>query len=173
MKCVKLLKIASPGAIIQRAANTGVVKWWYGVAIMIGFSSLVRSSMTPRILIVEDDEGLRQMWRLAFNLAGFEVLEAASGSEALARAFDSSPTLVLLDVMMPGLDGFDVCRQLRYDQRTHRLPIVFVSALSDIKQRNALLKLGADACVSKPVGPRELIARIREVMERHGYALYT
>ncbi len=127
--------------------------------------------MTPRILIVEDDEGLRRMWRLALHLAGFEVLEAADGTEALARAYDSSPTLVLLDVMMPNLNGFDVCRQLRYDQRTHRLPIIFVSAMSDIKQRNELLKLGADACVSKPIGPRELIARIREVMERHGVSV--
>jgi DNA-binding response OmpR family regulator len=129
--------------------------------------------MAPRILIAEDDEGLRQMWRLAFDLAGFEVLEAADGPETLARVRDSGPTLVLLDVMMPGLDGFDVCRQLRYDQRTHRLPIIFVSALTDIKQRNELLKLGADACVSKPVGPRELITRIREVLERHGLTRVT
>ncbi len=127
--------------------------------------------MKARILIAEDDAGLRRMWRLAFQLAGFEVLEAADGAEALARAYDSSPTLVLLDVMMPGLDGFDVCRQLRYDQRTHRVPIVFVSAMSDIKKRNELLKLGADACVNKPIGPRELIACIREVMERHGLVL--
>ena len=125
--------------------------------------------MTLRILIAEDDEGLRQMWRLAFHLAGFEVLEAADGTETLARAYDSSPTLILLDVMMPGLDGFDVCRQLRYDQRTHRIPIIFVSAMNDIKQRNELLKLGADACVSKPVGPRELIMRIYDVLERRGF----
>ena len=129
--------------------------------------------MTPRILIVEDDEGLRQMWRLVLDVAGFEVLEAANGTEALARVYDSSPTLVLLDVMMPGLDGFDVCRQLRYDERTHRMPIIFVSALSDIKQRNDLLQLGADACVSKPIGPRELIARIREVLDRHGLVFVT
>jgi DNA-binding response OmpR family regulator len=99
---------------------------------------------------------------------GFEVIEAVDGEEALARAYDSQPVLVLLDVMMPGVDGFDVCRRLRSDVRTHRLPIVFVSAIDDIKHRNELLKLGADDCIKKPIGPRELITRLRGVMERRG-----
>ncbi len=124
--------------------------------------------MTPRILIADDDDGLRHLLSLVLCREGFEVIEAADGTEALARAYDSSPTLVLLDVMMPGLDGFDVCRKLRSDQRTHRMPIVFVSALADVKQRNELLKLGADDCISKPIGPRDLITRVRGVMERHG-----
>lgn len=124
--------------------------------------------MTPRILIADDDDGLRHLLSLVLCREGFEVIEAADGTEALARAHDSSPTLVLLDVMMPGLDGFDVCRKLRSDQRTHRLPIVFVSALDDVKQRNELLKLGADDCIKKPVGPRDLITRVRGVMERRG-----
>lgn len=124
--------------------------------------------MTPRILIADDDGGLRYLLRLVLNREGFEVVEAADGDEALARAYDSSPTLILLDVMMPGLDGFDVCRKLRSDQRTHRMPIVFVSAIDDIQQRNELLKLGADDCIKKPIGPRDLIARVRGVMERRG-----
>ncbi len=124
--------------------------------------------MTPRILIADDDDGLRHLLSLVLCREGCEVIEAADGTEALARAYDSSPTLVLLDVMMPGLDGFDVCRKLRSDQRTHRMPIVFVSALADVKQRNELLKLGADDCISKPIGPRDLITRVRGVMERHG-----
>jgi DNA-binding response OmpR family regulator len=61
-----------------------------------------------------------------------------------------------------------VCRKLRSDQRTHRLPIVFVSAIDDIKQRNEALKLGADDCIKKPIGPRELVNRVRGVMERRG-----
>jgi DNA-binding response OmpR family regulator len=126
--------------------------------------------MTPRILIADDDDGLRHLLRLVLCREGFEVIEAADGAEALARAYDSAPSLVLLDVMMPGLDGFDVCRQLRSDQRTHRLPIVFVSAIDDIKQRNETLKLGADDCIKKPIGPRELVNRVRGVMERRGLA---
>jgi DNA-binding response OmpR family regulator len=124
--------------------------------------------MIPRILVVDDDDGLRHLLRLVLRREGFEVIEAANGDEALARVHDSSPTLVLLDVMMPGLDGFDVCRRLRSDHQTHRLPIVFVSAINDIKHRNELLKLGADDCIKKPVGPRELVARVRQVMERRG-----
>jgi DNA-binding response OmpR family regulator len=126
--------------------------------------------MTPRILIADDDDGLRHLLRLILCREGFEVIEAVDGTEALARAYDSDPSLVLLDVMMPGVDGFDVCRQLRSDQRTHRLPIVFVTAIDDIKQRNEALKLGADDCIKKPIGPRELVNRIRGVMERHGLA---
>jgi DNA-binding response OmpR family regulator len=129
--------------------------------------------MTPRILIADDDDGLRHLLRLVLCREGFEVIEAADGTEALARAYDSSPSLVLLDVMMPGLDGFDVCRQLRSDQRTHRLPIVFVSAIDDISQRNDLMKLGADDCIRKPIGPRDLIARVRDVMERRGLVCVT
>ena len=129
--------------------------------------------MTPRILVADDDDGLRHLLRLVLCREGFEVIEAADGTEALARAYDSSPSLVLLDVMMPGLDGFDVCRQLRSDQRTHRLPIVFVSAIDDISQRNDLMKLGADDCIRKPIGPRDLIARVRDVMERRGLVCVT
>jgi DNA-binding response OmpR family regulator len=126
--------------------------------------------MTPRILIADDDDGLRHLLRLVLCREGFEVIEAADGLEALARAYDSDPSLVLLDVMMPGVDGFDVCRKLRSDQRTHRLPIVFVSAIDDIKQRNEALKLGADDCIKKPIGPRELVSRVRGVMARRGLA---
>jgi DNA-binding response OmpR family regulator len=124
--------------------------------------------MTLRILIADDDDGLRHLLRLVLRREGYEVIEAADGTEALARAYDSSPSLVLLDVMMPGLDGFDVCRKLRSDQRTHRMPIVFVSAIEDIQQRNDLLKLGADDCIKKPIGPRDLVNRLRRVMERRG-----
>jgi DNA-binding response OmpR family regulator len=126
--------------------------------------------MTPRILIADDDDGLRHLLRLILCREGFEVIEAVDGTEALARAYDSNPSLVLLDVMMPGVDGFDVCRELRSDQRTHCLPIVFVSAIDDIKQRNETLMLGADDCIKKPIGPRELVNRVRGVMERHGLA---
>jgi DNA-binding response OmpR family regulator len=129
---------------------------------------MMRPLMTLRILIADDDDGLRHLLRLVLRREGYEVIEAADGTEALARAYDSSPSLVLLDVMMPGLDGFDVCRKLRSDQRTHRMPIVFVSAIEDIQQRNDLLKLGADDCIKKPIGPRDLVNRLRRVMERRG-----
>ena len=123
--------------------------------------------MKPRILVADDDDGLRQLLRLILSREGFEVFEAASGEQALALAVAVDPTVILLDVMMPGLDGYDVCRRLKNDQRTGNVPVVFVSAAEDVARRNDMQKLGAAACIQKPIGPRDLVARIRTVMNRH------
>ncbi len=120
--------------------------------------------MQPRILVADDDAGLRQLMRLILSREGFEVFEAANGEQALALAVTVDPTLILLDVMMPDLDGYDVCRRLKSDQRTDHVPIVFVSAAEDVSRRNEQQKLGAAACIQKPIGPRDLVARIRLVM---------
>jgi DNA-binding response OmpR family regulator len=120
--------------------------------------------MKPRILVADDDDGLRQLLRLILSREGFEVFEAANGEQALALAVDVNPAVILLDVMMPGLDGYDVCRRLKSDQRTGDVPVVFVSAAEDVVRRNELQKLGAAACIQKPIGPRDLVARIRSVM---------
>jgi DNA-binding response OmpR family regulator len=122
--------------------------------------------MKPRILVADDDDGLRQLLRLILSREGFEVFEAASGEQALALAAAVDPAVILLDVMMPGLDGYDVCRRLKSDQRTGDVPVVFVSAAEDVGRRNDLQKLGAAACIQKPIGPRDLVARIRAVMNR-------
>ncbi len=127
--------------------------------------------MPPRILVVDDDGDLRQMLCLVFQRAGFEVIEAANGEQALARAVDSNPIVVLLDVMMPGLSGFDVCRSLKGDQRTDQVPVIFVSAAEDVRRRNADLQIGADDCIRKPIPPRELVARVKHVLEQRGIEL--
>jgi DNA-binding response OmpR family regulator len=123
-----------------------------------------------RILVADDDDGLRQLLRLILVREGFEVFEAASGEQALALAVTVDPALILLDVMMPGLDGYDVCRRLKSDQRTGDVPVVFVSAAEDVPRRNELQKLGAAACIQKPIGPRDLVARIRAVMNHRSGA---
>jgi DNA-binding response OmpR family regulator len=122
--------------------------------------------MKPRILVADDDDGLRQLLRLILTREGFEVFEAASGEQALALAVAVDPAVILLDVMMPGMDGYDVCRRLKNDQRTGNVPVVFVSAAEDVMRRNELHKLGAAACIQKPIGPRDLVARIQAVMTR-------
>jgi DNA-binding response OmpR family regulator len=121
--------------------------------------------MNSRILIADDDAGLRQLMRMILAREGFEVIEAANGEQALALATAVDPALILLDVMMPGMDGYDVCRRLKTDQRTGRVPVVFVSAAEDVSRRNEVQRLGADACIKKPIGPRDLVARIRAVLD--------
>lgn len=122
----------------------------------------------PRVLVVDDDDGLRQLMRMILRREGFEVIEAVNGLEALAHARDCDPTVILLDVMMPGMDGLDVCRHLKSDQRFDGVPVIFVTAIDDIQYRNESLQLGADDCIKKPIGPRDLVARVRGVMERRG-----
>jgi DNA-binding response OmpR family regulator len=122
--------------------------------------------MKQRILVADDDDGLRQLLRLILAREGYEVIEAANGEQALALAIAVNPAIILLDVMMPGLDGYDVCRRLKNDQRTGDVPVVFVSAAEDVMRRNELQKLGAAACIKKPIGPRDLIARVQAVLNR-------
>jgi two-component system, OmpR family, alkaline phosphatase synthesis response regulator PhoP len=123
---------------------------------------------TLRILVADDDEGLRQLMRLILRHEGFEVIEAVNGQDALARAQDSNPSVVLLDIMMPGMDGLAVCRNLKNDQRFNRVPVIFVTAIDDLQHRVASKELGIDDYIKKPIGPRELVARVRGVMERRG-----
>ena len=121
--------------------------------------------MNSRILIADDDSGLRQLMRLILAREGFDVIEAANGEQTLALALVVDPALILLDVMMPDMDGYDVCRRLKTDRRTGRVPVVFVSAAEGVACRNETLKLGADDCIRKPIGPRDLVARIRTVLD--------
>ena len=103
-------------------------------------------------MLVADDEGLRQLMRMVLRREGYGVIEAANGLEALARARDCDPTVILIDVMMPGMDGLDVCRNLKSDQRFDGVSVIFVTALDDIQQRTESQALGADDCIKKPVG---------------------
>ena len=123
---------------------------------------------TLRVLVADDDEGLRQLMRLVLRSAGFEVIEAVNGLDALARARDCNPAVILLDVMMPGMDGLEVCRDLKSDQRFDGVPVIFVTAMDDLQHRTASKELGVDDYIKKPIGPRELVARVRCVMERRG-----
>ncbi len=119
--------------------------------------------MATRILTVEDDERIRTALRLALEDEGWEVDEVASGEEALA-AFDQVPAdVVLVDIMLPGLDGFDICRALR---KSSDVPIVMITARSDTHDVVAGLEAGADDYLTKPFAPKELSARIRALLRR-------
>src|SRR5436189_2368021 len=119
--------------------------------------------MSTRILAVEDDERIRTAVRLALEDEGWEVAEAATGEDALQH-FQSQPAdVVLIDIMLPGIDGFEVCRSIR---RSSDVPIVMVTARADTHDVVAGLEAGADDYLTKPFAPKELSARIRALLRR-------
>ena len=120
--------------------------------------------VVTRILTVEDDERIRTAVRLALEDEGWEVEETASGEDAL-EAFGRTPSdVVLIDIMLPGVDGFEVCRSIR---RTSAVPIVMVTARADTHDVVAGLEAGADDYLTKPFAPKELSARIRALLRRY------
>ncbi len=119
--------------------------------------------MADRILIVEDDERIRSSMRLSLEEEGWVVDEAGSGEQALDRFADATADLVLVDLMLPGMDGFECCRSLR---RHAPVPIIMVTARNDTHDVVAGLEAGADDYVTKPFVPKELAARIRALLRR-------
>jgi two-component system OmpR family response regulator len=115
------------------------------------------------VLIVDDDAHIREVVRFALAKTGFRVLEAVDGRAALALFASAPPDLVILDVLMPELDGTEVCRELR---RVSRVPIIFLTSLDDEADRVIGLELGGDDYVAKPFSPRELVARVKAVLRR-------
>ena len=123
-------------------------------------------SPKARILVVEDEEDLLELVR--FNLAreGYQVQGLARGEEALRAVRAQPPDLLLLDLMLPGMDGLELCRLLRADEATRALPIVMLTAKGEESDVVAGLELGADDYISKPFSPRVLLARVRAVLRR-------
>ncbi|MEM9515017.1 MAG: response regulator transcription factor, partial [Actinomycetota bacterium] len=119
--------------------------------------------MGTRILAVEDDERIRSAVKLALEDEGWVVDEAESGEEAIDMFQASAPDVVLIDIMLPGIDGFELCRTLR---RTSDVPVVMVTARNDTHDVVAGLEAGADDYLTKPFAPKELSARIRALLRR-------
>jgi DNA-binding response OmpR family regulator len=120
-----------------------------------------------RILVIEDDPDIALSLRRSLERDGdFEVAVASDGSVGLKGAVDHPPDLVLLDVNLPGMDGFEVCRQLRRNPATATMPVIMLTARIDESDRVAGLDLGADDYITKPFSPKEALARIRAVLRR-------
>jgi two-component system, OmpR family, response regulator len=120
-------------------------------------------SERPCVLVVDDDPHLREVVAFALEQAGFRVEQAAHGRAALEHVQRSVPALIVLDIMMPEMDGLELCREVR---RTHEVPIVFLSSREDEVDRILGLELGGDDYLTKPFSPRELVARIKAVLRR-------
>lgn len=119
--------------------------------------------MHPTILVVDDEPAIRDMLTYNLEKAHYQVLQAADGPQALELARGHNPDLIILDLMLPGLDGFDVCRALRREGDT---PIIMLTALDEEVDRVLGLELGADDYVVKPFSLRELMARVKSVLRR-------
>ena len=119
--------------------------------------------MPSRVLLVDDDPSLREVVRYALDRAGFEVIEAADGRQALERFGRTAVDLVVLDVLMPEMDGLEVCRAIR---RTSQVPIVFLSSRGEEVDKVLGLEMGGDDYLAKPFSPRELVSRVKAVLRR-------
>jgi DNA-binding response OmpR family regulator len=124
-------------------------------------------SIRPRVLIADDDPDILELVSLTLERDGHEVVTANNGVEALRLATERRLHLAVLDVMMPGLDGFEVTRRLRADNATKGIPIMLLTAFAEENHTARGLEAGADAYMKKPFSPRELVARTSSLLLEH------
>jgi two-component system OmpR family response regulator len=121
-----------------------------------------------KILVVDDDANIREVLCFALAKAGYATASAENGAQALKRFAAERPQLVVLDILMPELDGTEVCRKLRADPANAGVPIIFLSSKDDEVDRIVGLELGGDDYIGKPFSPRELVARVKACLRRTG-----
>jgi len=124
-----------------------------------------------RILVVDDEEDILELLKYNLSREGYAADCVASGEDALRSAEKSSPDLVILDLMLPGMDGLEVCRRLKGGERTRHVPVVMLTAKGEEADIVAGLELGADDYITKPFSPRVLVARIKAVLRRRDKAV--
>lgn len=122
--------------------------------------------MSIKILVIEDDYNIQELLRYNLESNGYEVIAAVNGNEGYKMALNNSPDVILLDVMIPGADGLEVCKMIRMNEKIKRIPILMVTAKSEELDKILGLELGADDYITKPFSIKELIARIKAVMRR-------
>lgn len=123
-------------------------------------------SALPRVLVIEDEIAIQELLRFSLVQAGFDAVVVGTAEEAMKSIFDELPSVILLDLMLPGMSGMTLAKRLRSDARTRELPIIMVTARAEESERVEGLDVGADDYVTKPFSPKELIARIRAVLRR-------
>ena len=118
----------------------------------------------PKILVVDDEAHIIELVRLYLEREGYEVDEASNGNDAVSKQHAGNPDLILLDLMLPDIDGYEVCRQIRTQSNT---PILMLTARKEDIDKIVGLELGADDYLTKPFNPRELVARVRAILRRY------
>src|SRR5918912_1692724 len=128
--------------------------------------SVNNADMATRVLVIDDEAPIRLLCKVNLEAEGIEVLEAADGPSGLEKARSESPDVVLLDVMMPGLDGWRVAEELLDDQRTQKIPIVFLTARAELRDRARGLDIGGLEYITKPFNPVELAPLVIDLLDR-------
>ena len=121
-----------------------------------------------RLLLVDDEPDLVQMVSVRLKAAGYEVSTAYDGQEALEKVRHSQPDLVILDLMLPKLDGYKVCRLLKFDEKTRAIPILIFTARAQVEDVTLATECGADAYLTKPFEAKTLLAKIQELLAAAG-----
>ena len=117
-----------------------------------------------RILAVDDEPHILKLVSFSLKSGGYQVLEAADGLSAIEVARAEKPDLVLMDVMMPALDGFEACRRLKADPETAAIPVIMLTAKTQVAEQKAGREAGAEDYIKKPFAPKELVAQVREFL---------
>jgi len=128
--------------------------------------------MAERILIIEDDRSTARLTEYTLQQAGYEVDVASDGFEGLRRALADHPDLIILDIMLPGLDGYEVCHRVRQKPETANLPILMISAKARQDDKDIGLRVGADEYLTKPVDPSEILARVESLLAGRSNIVY-
>jgi DNA-binding response OmpR family regulator len=123
--------------------------------------------MAKKILIVDDEKDLVETLTFRLKSYGYEVISAHDGKDGLDMARSESPDLILLDLMLPKLDGYKVCRMLKFDEKFKKIPIIMLTARSQEDDKKIGLETGANAYITKPFNPKSLLAKIEELIQ-HG-----
>jgi two-component system alkaline phosphatase synthesis response regulator PhoP len=121
-----------------------------------------------KVLIAEDERDIRNLVVYTLEWAGFEVVEASDGPTAIEKALQEHPDLILLDVRMPGMNGYEVCAALKESQETHDIPVAFLSAKGQEPEIREGLRRGAEEYIVKPFAPDELHRRVANILQRAG-----
>jgi DNA-binding response OmpR family regulator len=127
---------------------------------------LTGSNGTPTILVADDEEDLRELVSYRLSRSGYEVVEAVDGQEAFELATERTPDLMVLDVMMPRLDGYELTRRVREEDSLRSVPVILLTARSQESDVSRGFDVGADDYLKKPFNPDELVARVRAVLGR-------
>ena len=129
--------------------------------------------MEKKILIIEDDPATSRLVDYSLRHEGYQVIKASNGLEGVRKALSESPDLVILDVMLPGMDGFEICHRLKSEPATAQLPILMFSAKAQEIDKDTGIKVGVDDYLTKPAAPSEIVSRVEKLLAKKKHAAPT